>query len=79
MDPNWINALIALATFLTLLTSLLIGYLFRLSNELSMYKIHVAEKYVTKPEMKALSESIERQMQTGFNRLYDILNKQQNQ
>ncbi len=78
MDPNWLNALIALASFLTLLTSLLIGYLFRLSKELSSYKIHVAETYVTKLEMKDLTERLERQMQIGFNRIYDILNNKRN-
>jgi hypothetical protein len=74
MDPNWLNALVALATFLTLLTSILIGYLFRLSKELSNYKTHVAEKYVTKPEMKDLTERLERQMQKGFDRIYNVLN-----
>lgn len=75
MDANWLTALVALATFLTLLTSILIGYLFRLSNELSAYKTHVAEKYATKPEMNDLTERLERQMEIGFNRIYDILNK----
>ena len=74
MDPNWLNALVALASFLTLLTSVLIGYLFRLSKELSDYKTHVAEYYATKDEVKDLAARLEQQMQTGFNRIYDILN-----
>ena len=43
-------------------------------KELSNYKTHVAEKYVTKPEMKDLTERLERQMQKGFDRIYNVLN-----
>ncbi|MFT6986234.1 MAG: hypothetical protein ACJAT7_002057 [Psychromonas sp.] len=74
MDPTWINALVTLASFLTLLTSILIGYLFRLSNELATYKTHVAVNYATKPEVKDLTERLEQQMQIGFDRLYNTLN-----
>lgn len=74
MDPNWLNALVALATLLVVLTSMLIGYFFKLSKELSNYKTHVAEKYATKNEAKDSTERLEQQMQIGFNRIYDILN-----
>lgn len=73
MDPNWVNALVALATLLIVLTSMLIGYFFKLSKELSNYKTHVAENYATKDEVKDLTERLERQMEIGFNRMYDIL------
>lgn len=73
MDPNWLNALVALASLLTLLTSVLIGYLFRLSKELSDYKTHVAQSYATKEELKDMAERMERQMETGFNRIIETL------
>lgn len=31
LDPSWVNAVLAFGTFVTLILSLLIGYLFRLS------------------------------------------------
>jgi len=75
MDANWLSALVALATLLVVLTSMLIGYLFKLSKELSNYKTHVAESYVTKDEFKDHAERLERQMESGFNRLYETLNR----
>jgi hypothetical protein len=77
MDPNWLNALIGVATLLVVLTSMLIGYFFKLSKELSNYKTHVAENYVTKDEFKDHAERLERQMETGFNRLYETLNRRE--
>ncbi|WP_375750949.1 hypothetical protein [Vibrio sp. HN007] len=75
MDANWVNALIGLASFLTLLLSLLIGYLFRLSKEVSEYKTYVAKHHATKEELKDLAIRLERQIETGFNRIYETLNK----
>ena len=77
MDANWLSALVALATLLVVLTSMLIGYLFKLSKELSNYKTHVAESYVTKDEFKDHAERLERQMESGFNRLYETLNRRE--
>lgn len=77
MDAGWLNALVTLATLLVVLTSMLIGYLFKLSKELSNYKTHVAESYATKDEFKDHAERLERQMETGFNRLYDTLKRRE--
>jgi len=76
MDPTWINALVGIASLLVVLTSMLIGYFFKLSKELSNYKTHVAETYATKDEFKDHAERLERQMENGFNRLYETLNRQ---
>ncbi len=73
MDPSWLNALVALASLLIVLTSMLIGYFFKLSKELSNYKTHVAENYATKDEFKDHAERLERQMEVGFNRIYETL------
>ena len=40
-------------------------------------KHHVAENYVTKDEFKAHARAIRAQMETGFNRIYDSLNKRE--
>ncbi len=73
MDPNWANALIGAASFLTLLTSFLIGFLFRLSKELSEFKAYVANYHATKEEMNSLADRLERQIETGFDRIYDLI------
>lgn len=82
MDPNWLTALVALSSLFVVLTSALFGFFFKISKELSEhktdvadYKAHVAEFYSKKGELIELSERIERQMNIGFNRIYDILNK----
>ncbi|MGF1761359.1 hypothetical protein L4D76_26280 [Photobacterium sagamiensis] len=77
MDPTWLNALVALATFLSLIVSALIGYLFKLSKELSDYKTHVAEYYATKDEVKDLAERVERQIETGFSRMIEFLKQRE--
>ncbi|MCG7497755.1 hypothetical protein MHO82_12865 [Vibrio sp. Of7-15] len=76
MDPSWINALVGVASFLTLLSSILIGYLFRLSKELSDHKLHVARYMATKNELKDLTVRVERQMESGFDRLSELLKKE---
>ncbi|MGF1702960.1 hypothetical protein L4D09_21970 [Photobacterium makurazakiensis] len=73
MDPNWLNALVALGSLLTLLTSVLIGYLFRLSKELSDYKTYVAQHHATKEELKDMAERMERHFDTGFDRIVEML------
>lgn len=73
MEASWLNALVALASFLTLLLSLLIGYLFRVTKELSEYKIYVARNHATKEELKDLGERVERQIQNGFKQMINAL------
>ncbi|UQV23165.1 hypothetical protein [Vibrio sp. J383] len=73
LDPNWFNVLIAFCTFVTLILSLLIGYLFRLSKELGEHKTHVAETYATKDDVKELGDRIERSMVKEFDRLHTLL------
>ena len=75
MEASWLNALVALATFLTLLLSLLIGYLFRVTKELQEYKIYVARNHATKEELKDLGERVERQIEAGFKQMINFLNK----
>lgn len=74
MDPNWLNALVALVTLLVVLTSIAIRNHFKLSKELSDYKTHVAESYSKKDEVTELGKRLEQQMQKGFDRLYETLN-----
>ncbi|BDU38742.1 hypothetical protein [Vibrio nigripulchritudo] len=73
VDPNWLNAAIAFCTFVTLILSLLIGYLFRLSKELGEHKTHVAETYATKDDVKELGDRIERSMVKEFDRIHALL------
>lgn len=73
LDPGWVNAVLAFGTFVTLILSLLIGYLFRLSKELSEYKTHVAETYATKHDVKELGDRIERSMVKEFDRIHSLL------
>ncbi|GLR75988.1 hypothetical protein [Aliivibrio sifiae] len=77
MDPSWVNAFVAIASFLTLLLTALITKLFSMTKELSDLKIHVAERYATKPEVKDLAERVERQIQTGFDQIYKLLEKRE--
>ncbi len=77
LDPNWVNVILALGSLLTLLLSLLIGYLFRLSNELNEYKTHVAETYATKDDVKELGARIERSMVKEFDRIHSLLQQHQ--
>jgi len=73
MDPSWLSALVALATLLVMLIGALIGKLSSLSKELADYKTHVAENFATKDEVKDLAERVERQIENGFNRMFEIL------
>lgn len=75
MDPNWIAAVVAVFTLIVTLLSVLIGKFFSLSKELALLRTHVAETYSTKNEVKDLAVRVERQMETGFNRIYETLNK----
>ncbi len=75
VDPNWVNALVAVASFLVLLSSILIGYLFRLSRELTEFKLYVATYHATKDEVEKLGEKIDSRLESHFNRIYDILNQ----
>lgn len=75
LEPNWINALVAVASFLVLLSSILIGYLFRLSKELAEFKLFVATHHATKEEVEKLGQKIENRMESHFNRIYDLLNQ----
>ncbi|WP_172557305.1 hypothetical protein [Vibrio fluvialis] len=73
LDPSWVNAVLAFGTFVTLILSLLIGYLFRLSKELGEYKTRVAETYATKDDVKELGDRIERSMVKEFDRIHSLL------
>ncbi|GAD78164.1 MULTISPECIES: hypothetical protein [Vibrio harveyi group] len=74
-DANWIHALVAVASFLVLVSSILIGYLFRLAKELAEFKLYVATYHATKDEVEKLGEKIDNRLETHFNRIYDILNQ----
>ncbi|MGL6026805.1 MAG: hypothetical protein ACRC0U_06910 [Vibrio sp.] len=73
IEPGWVNAVLAFGTFITLILSLLIGYLSRLSKELGEYKTHVAETYATKDDVKELGERIERGISKEFDRFHSLL------
>ncbi len=73
LDASWVSTLLAFGTFVTLVLSLLIGYLFRLSKELGEYKTHVAETYATKDDVKELGDRIARSMVKEFDRILTLL------
>ncbi len=73
LTPAWVNTFIAVATFITTVLGLLIGYLFRSSKEFSEYKTYVANTYATKDELTQLGDRIERNMSKEFERLYSLL------
>ncbi|WP_019615481.1 hypothetical protein [Psychromonas ossibalaenae] len=77
MDPTVIKAFIAVAMFVTVLLTALIAKFFSLTKEISEFKTHVAESYVTKDEFKDHAERLERQMERGFNRIYETLNRRE--
>lgn len=77
LEPAWVNVLIAAATLITALLGALITKFFSVTNELAELKIHVAESYATKDEVKDLAERVERQIETGFNRIYETLNRRE--
>ncbi|MCG7499375.1 hypothetical protein MHO82_21140 [Vibrio sp. Of7-15] len=73
MEPDWINASVGVISLVIILA----GLVFKQAKELSDYKTHVAETYATKEEVKDLTERLERQIETGFNRVYEILSKRE--
>lgn len=77
LDPAWMSVLIAAATLLTILLTALVTKFFSVTKELSEFKTHVAEHYATKDEVKDGFERVERQIENGFNRIYETLNKRE--
>lgn len=75
MDATLISALAGVAMVIVVLFSTLIAKFFAQSKEIAELKTHVAENYATKDEFKDHAERLERQMETGFNRLYETLNR----
>ena len=77
MDATLISALAGVAMVIIVLFSTLIAKFFAQSKEIAELKTHVAENYATKDEFKDHAERLERQMETGFNRLYETLNRRE--
>lgn len=77
MDVTQVNALVGVAMVIIVLLSTLIAKFFAQSKEIAELKTHVAENYATKDEFKDHAERLERQMETGFNRLYETLNRRE--
>lgn len=75
MDATWTNALIGALSLVTFLLGALITKFFSVTKELADFKTHVAETYATKDEVKDAIERVERQIEIGFNRIYETLNK----
>jgi hypothetical protein len=78
MSPEWISALVALALLVVTLIGALINKIGGLGSEVANLKTHVAENYATKDEMKDLAQRVERQIETGFDRMIEILKKGNN-
>lgn len=85
MSPEWMSALVALAVFIFMLVGALINKIGGTGNEVANLKTHVAdlkthvaENYATKNEMKDLAQRVERQIETGFDRMIEILKKGNN-
>lgn len=75
MSPEWISALVALAVFIFMLVGALINKIGSVGSDVANLKTHVAENYATKDEMKDLAQRVERQIETGFDRMIEILKK----
>ena len=75
MDASWTNTLVGVLSLLSVLLGALIAKYLSVTKELSDFKTHVAENYATKDEVKDVIERVERQIEIGFNRIYEILNK----
>lgn len=75
MSPEWISAVVALALLVVTLIGALINKMGGLGREVANLKTHVAENYATKDEMKDLAQRVERQIETGFDRMIEILKK----
>ena len=85
MSPEWISALVALAVFVFMLVGALFNKIggvgsdmANLKTHVADIKTHVAENYATKDEMKDLAQRVERQIETGFDRMIEILKKGNN-
>lgn len=70
---EWLAALAALGMLIAVVVGAVIKRVGNVEKNLADHKTHVAETYETKANMKDVADRIERQMQTGFDRIYKLL------
>ena len=66
-------ALAAVGMLIAVVVGAVITRLPAVSKDLAEHKTHVAETYATKDDVKELGDRMERNMASGFDRIYNLL------
>lgn len=70
---DWVAALAAVGMLIAVVVGAVITRLGAVSKDLAEHKTHVAEMYATKDDVKELGDRMERNMATGFDRIYNLI------
>ena len=70
---DWVAAITAVAMLVVVIGGAVITWLSKVSADLAEHKTHVAETYATKDDVKELGDRVERNMDSGFDRIYNLL------
>lgn len=70
---EWLAALAAIGMLIVVVVGAVITRLSSVSKDLAEHKTHVAENYATKDDVKQLGDRMERNMTSGFDRIYNLL------
>ena len=70
---DWVAALAAVGMLIAVVVGAVITRLGAVSKDLAEHKTHVAETYATKDDVKELGDRMERNMATGFDRIYNLI------
>lgn len=70
---DWVAALAAVGMLIAVVVGAVITRLTAVSKDLAEHKTHVAETYATKDDVKELGDRMERNMASGFDRIYNLL------
>ncbi|SGY96150.1 hypothetical protein [Moritella viscosa] len=70
---SWVAAIVAIVMLVVVVSGAVITWLSKVSADLAEHKTHVAETYATKDDVKELGDRVERNMDSGFDRIYNLL------
>lgn len=70
---DWVAAVAALGMLIAVVVGAVINRLSAVTKDLATHKTHVAETYATKDDVKELGDRMERNMTSGFDRIYNLL------
>lgn len=70
---DWVAAVAAVIMIVIVVGGGLIKWLSKVAADLADHKTHVAENYATKDDVKEFGERVERNMNSGFDRIYNLL------